>query len=654
MACCFWFRPRFNPCISSRGAWRLNRLCAVMSDERISFDRPPCLFLSPLIISIILLGFSSAVCLAHSRPESFLLKNSSEEDTMAANETSVIQDTSVLSDKDTPNIKSIRGDDNRPSTGNGKTLKNQKCGLNGEMKIGKAAMSNTSVNNNSRHPPKLPTRTNKTKKRSAGTTEGIPKTTIGLSPAQPSSSASRPAAPLTRHHRALNPLLLARGMSSRYLSTKIISASSNSSTTPASSANVTATSILPLSKTEIEKDLRHIEAYRAASIGYGQQLFVYKNQELVRSGYFGSFFVGPGVLEDGSGGGGEHVAGGDGYQQAAASMVVDDTIHEYYQDEENEDSVLLHRVPTRPGGGKRGPSSHRQHQQQSQQHNRGRPYMPIKIDPEEEKRLSGLRKRMHHSEFVRMQLETQYLSLRSHYVHESQLVRKTRSYEMEGRLKLMREVMVRREKVLALMRVKMAISRDVEVKLMGYRDGWNVAGTEDDTNIEKEFASAPTGKKAEKANEGANCNADNENNKVDLLKIWSDINAQLKAAEAACMEFETPSVLTQMVVTPTPTPPSSSTSSATSIAKNGRNRSGSVTSTEESANSSNELSSGKRRVSLTGLEPHIIPWDCMVEPQTPYDFPLLLSCLSSATDKVAGYGEFRFVIMFYSAARDFA
>ena len=387
-----------------------------------------------------------------------------------------------------------------------------------------------------------------------------------------------------------------------------------------------------------------METYRAASIGYGQQLFVYKNQELVRSGYFGSFFVGPGVLGDGSVGG-EHV-GGDGYYHPA---VMDDTIRAPYHDEvDQEGSRLINvggenedpRAPTRPVGGKRG-SSQRKHQ------NRGRPYMPIKIDPEEEKRLSGLRKRMHQSEFVRMQLETQYLSLRSHYVHESQLVRKTRSYEMEGRLKLMREVMVRREKVLALMRVKMAIWRDVEVRLMGYRDGWNVGGTEDDPVVEnkKDASYAAAGEKAEEeSKEAVENEADAENKKVDLLKIWNDINSQLKAAEAACMELETPAVLTQMVVTPTPSPPSSSASSATSIAKNGRKRSSSITSTEEAANNNNDSTSGKRRVSSSsssGLEPHIIPWDCMVEPQTPYDLPLLLSCLSSATDRVAGYGEFR-------------
>jgi len=206
--------------------------------------------------------------------------------------------------------------------------------------------------------------------------------------------------------------------------------------------------------------------------------------------------------------------------------------------------------------------------------------------------------------------------------------------------------MVRREKVLALMRVKMAIWRDVEVRLMGYRDGWNVGGTEDPIVANKNDASsAAAGEKAEEeSKEAVENEADAENKKVDLLKIWNDINSQLKAAESACMELETPAVLTQMVVTPTPSSPSSSASSATSIAKNGRKRSSSITSTEEAANNNNDSTSGKRRVSSSsssGLEPHIIPWDCMVEPQTPYDLPLLLSCLSSATDRVAGYGEFR-------------
>ena len=43
-----------------------------------------------------------------------------------------------------------------------------------------------------------------------------------------------------------------------------------------------------------------------------------------------------------------------------------------------------------------------------------------------------------------------------------------------------------------------------------------------------------------------------------------------------------------------------------------------------------------------GFEPHVVPWDCIVEPQTPYDVPILLSCLSSATDRAVGFGKLLF------------
>lgn len=83
----------------------------------------------------------------------------------------------------------------------------------------------------------------------------------------------------------LDPLLLARGMSSRYLSSKL--------TNTANTNNAT-NKITPLDKSQIEKDLRHMEAYRNACNGYNQQLFVFNNQELVKSGYFGTFAPGVG------------------------------------------------------------------------------------------------------------------------------------------------------------------------------------------------------------------------------------------------------------------------------------------------------------------------------------------------------------------------
>ncbi|KAL9180783.1 hypothetical protein ACHAXT_011236 [Thalassiosira profunda] len=313
----------------------------------------------------------------------------------------------------------------------------------------------------------------------------------------------------------LDPLLLARGMSSRYLSSRV------------------SHGLTPLAKDDIDKDLRHMEAYRNACDGYSQQLFAWRNQELVRGGYFGSFAP---------------IAGGDGAVQTSSKFS-----------------------------------------------------MPSRIDPEEEKRLSLLRKRIHQSEFERERLETEYLSLRAHYVHESQLARKTQAYEA-GRWELLREAMARRAKVLGLMRAKIAMGRDVEC-LLKYRGGL----------AEKaKNGAAPT-------ENGAPVPEDKKDNAgVDLVEVWNGVNAQLKEAELACSELETPAVLSQMVSDQT----LNGSRSPKRDGGKGPKRSGSTSSDNDPTNKA---------------ETHLIPWDCAVEPRTPYEVPLLLSCLSSATDRAVGY-----------------
>ena len=163
-------------------------------------------------------------------------------------------------------------------------------------------------------------------------------------------------------------------MSSRYLSAK------------------TSHRLVPLSKTEIEKDLRHCEAYRNACLGYAQQHFVYRNSDSVRSGYFGAFIAPPATRlfekrEKGD------VSDADGCMEP--TLLPDEPA-----------SALASLVSS------------------------SAPIMPSRIDPEEEKRLSLLRKKMYASEYEREELEIRYLSLRAHYVHEVQLARKTRTYEM--------------------------------------------------------------------------------------------------------------------------------------------------------------------------------------------------------------------------------
>eukprot|EP00804_Cyclotella_cryptica_P027707 CCRYP_010306-RE/>CCRYP_010306-RE protein AED:0.19 eAED:0.19 QI:247/0.83/0.71/1/0.66/0.42/7/0/644 len=382
----------------------------------------------------------------------------------------------------------------------------------------------------------------------------------------------------------LDPILIARGMSSRYLSTK----------TPKISA---------LSKDAIEKDLRHMEAYRNACIGYNQQLFVFKNQESVKTGTFGMFVPHPN---------GE----GEALDHPTASSVPT-----------NEDRSTVFALPS-------------------------------KIDPEEEKRLSVLRKKISLSEFKREQLETEYLSLRAHYVHASQLVRKTRTYEF-GRWKLLREVMERRGRVLGLMRVLAAMGRDVEAAIR-WRGRILESGDYVDVGMNDSSAEAASADamKESKLTENAETAQANEKTRS-LYEMWTDIESQLKEAEAACSQLETPSELLQMLTAPD-TPFSQpqqaqpthnySTRSPTKSrnvdddGKKGRKRSSSVTSAEESVltSSNNNGENGKKSASTSndivyGLEPHVIPWDSMVEPSTPYGVPILLSCLSSATDKAVGY-----------------
>ena len=393
----------------------------------------------------------------------------------------------------------------------------------------------------------------------------------------------------------LDPLLLARGMSSRYLSSKLTT--STSSTITNNNNNLqTNNKITPLDKNQIEKDLRHMEAYRNACNGYNQQLFVFNNQDLVKSGYFGTFA--PGV---GSSIGDQLLPGSPSKssQQVLSSLSV---------------GPALNNNVNKPGFS-----------------------MPIKIDPEKEKSLSILRKKIHSSEFEREQLETEYLSLRAHYVHESQLVRKTRGYEM-GRWKFLRELMMRRGKVLGLMRLKVAMARDVE-RLIGWRGGVLERVRKGElSGLDAGALIGGDGDEVKKVDGGEGGTTTEEKDAVDFIKTWNDVEAKLKEAEVACIELETPMELLQMVNFEKSLEAGDGERGGVGGGGGGKRRKRS-SSIDEGDIYPNNGDSKKKNPIPSGMEPHVIPWDCIVEPRTPYDVPILLSCLSSATDMALGYGK---------------
>ena len=108
----------------------------------------------------------------------------------------------------------------------------------------------------------------------------IPIALILSHPAHPAATAS--VMSLTAENVGLRPhprgdppdtLLLARGMSSRYLSTEH--------------------RLLPLSRANVELDLRHCEAHWSTCGGYAQQRFIHRNWELAVGGRFGAFSIPP-------------------------------------------------------------------------------------------------------------------------------------------------------------------------------------------------------------------------------------------------------------------------------------------------------------------------------------------------------------------------
>ena len=406
-----------------------------------------------------------------------------------------------------------------------------------------------------------------------------------------------------------DPLLLARGMSSRYLSSR------------------TAHRLLPLARADVERDLRHCEAHRAACGGYARQHFAYRNREPAGggAGRLGAFSAPPPPIPraDAAGPAGAPArapaAAGDAGGGGGAGA--------------RPDAPPASSAPPPPPPPAVPPSAPSPPMSFA-----APPIMPIRIDPEEEKRLSLLRRRMHQSEFDREKLETQYLSLRAHYVHESRLARSTREYET-GRWEAMVGMVRRRSKALGLMRARLAVARDVEGLLLAHRRRGRTSG----------------GAAADDAARGDEVEAE-DNDGADLVAIWNDLNSQLKAAESACVEFEIPAALQRMAAAAASSDSNGNKTngSNTNGVRCARKRSNSVASEDETASSdcgnvksdpsSSASSAGRKRAADkskggAGAEPHVIPWDCVVEPQTPYEVPLLMSCLSTATDKVVGYGK---------------
>mmetsp|Transcript_37489 Transcript_37489/g.54879 ORF Transcript_37489/g.54879 Transcript_37489/m.54879 type:complete len:950 (-) Transcript_37489:479-3328(-) len=350
-----------------------------------------------------------------------------------------------------------------------------------------------------------------------------------------------------RRRKALDPTLLARGMSARSLG-----------------ARITSHNITTVSNDDMERDLRHMEAYGAACVAYAQQFFAYTNRTRVSEGHYGpippnshpAITGGVNLGQDGAayGMGGP---GMDGYSENDQMYYYSTTgavpISPRSAAESGQYPRGIHpqNVPssTSAAGGayppNQQPPHHLQQISSAQLPQPPHPFsMPVRIDPEEEKRIALLRRRIAASEAKREVLETEYESLTNHVTHEFKRLRNSRRC-MEGQVKLLQDLTSKRSDVLALRRVRVAAVTDVlaclQYRAMLLEEGVDIASGVtaaggDAMEVDKTTTNAEGSSSPEKVGVVAE-------EPEDLLQAWDWIEAQLREAELATMSVEAPSEL---------------------------------------------------------------------------------------------------------------
>lgn len=414
-----------------------------------------------------------------------------------------------------------------------------------------------------------------------------------------------------------------------------------------------------------------MEAYGTACIAYAQQFFAFTNRELVARGHFSNGNSG-GVGNTGIGGG-----------VVPPGVTYTDTNTSLYPNQNQPPHTDANGHPINVG--------------------MGGITMPVRIDPEEEKRLSILRSRVAASEAKREILETEYLSLRAHYVHESHKLHRARSV-VSGQMKLLKDLVQKRGEVLGLCRARYGIARDI-LHSLEYRsnalkrgeDGNNNTATTtnneqlldsngdaimsgNENGISTGSGGLPTSVDNGNTNNGNNNNssmAGNNESKTkdsnskgthsnigDMSAIWDIVESRLQEAEQACMSnVETPQELLQMKAALAADAAALEAATEGSSFANGsivqRNvksptRGANNDEEEDTTNAGSKKKNGRRgdeilssdgmdgngkRLSKGDGDNNTIPWTCPVYPRTPYDVAILLSNLSTAPDRAAAFGK---------------
>jgi hypothetical protein len=209
---------------------------------------------------------------------------------------------------------------------------------------------------------------------------------------------------------SVDPVLLARGMTSRYIGSNI------------------ATMAKMLNPQQIQTDLEMMEGFDDACRTYSQRYFAFRNPELCCRN-----------PDDPTGQELEYIGLNTGSHHK----------HHHRDDDSPPSSPSKSQKRDEGSSGKDAKPVVLPNQA-----------MPVRIDPEEEKRIVALRKRIAQQEQTREELENQYTSLRAHYVRELQLIEAAKS-ENALTLNYVQQLVQKRAHVLALRKVRCQVTKDV-------------------------------------------------------------------------------------------------------------------------------------------------------------------------------------------------
>lgn len=209
------------------------------------------------------------------------------------------------------------------------------------------------------------------------------------------------------------------------------------------------TPLAPLTADEIERDLRHMEAFSNACTSYAQQYYIFTNQNNTN--------VKENIGNDGLGVNNNSQSRGQGRTGSAGG------------------SYRGGQVPIIA--------------------------MPVRIDPEEEKRLQTLRQKIQQCEAQREIYEGQYLSLRAHYISLSKKLKAKRD-DFDSRVAFLQEQVKKRGRLVALQRIRIQMVRET-LQSLRYRSA----------NL-----SAPASNKS-------------KDEQADLHAVWTNLDQLWKEAE---------------------------------------------------------------------------------------------------------------------------